>query len=61
MTDTINQTPAEKANDLFDKYLSKVGGWISKKAQIENAKECALIVVDEIIPCTWKEETYYKK
>ena len=58
-------TPKEKAKDLFDKHFDYVEAW-SESNQIENAKKCALITVNEIlnyIPQTyWFEvETEIKK
>lgn len=41
-------TPKEKAKELFDKYFEFVEAF-SAQNQIENAKQCALITVDEII------------
>ena len=43
----------EKAKELVDKYVEYVEAY-SSQGQIENAKQCALIAVDEIInsnPC----------
>jgi hypothetical protein len=41
-------TPKEKAKELFDKYFEFVEAY-SVQGQNENAKQCALIAVDEII------------
>lgn len=41
-------TPKEKAKELFDKHFEFVEA-LSVQNQIENAKQCALITVDEII------------
>lgn len=41
-------TPKEKAKELFDKHFEFVEA-LSAQNQIENAKQCALITVDEII------------
>lgn len=64
MTDTINQTPAEKAKWLYDTFhnqiLNDTGRW-EDDATVYCAKQCAFLVVEQIRPCTWKEETYYKK
>jgi len=38
----------KKANELVDKYIEYVEAY-SSEGQIENAKICALIAVDEII------------
>ena len=58
-------TPKEKAKELFDKHFEFVEA-LSASNQIENAKKCALITVNEIlnyIPQTyWFEvETEIKK
>ena len=47
-------TPKEKAKELFDKFYPYVmmDGYYyeaTKEGDIQNAKECALIAVDEII------------
>jgi len=41
-------TPKEKANELVYKHFEFVEAW-SVSNQIENAKQCALITVDELI------------
>jgi hypothetical protein len=41
-------TPKEKANELVYKHFEFVEAW-SVSNQIENAKQCALITVNEII------------
>ena len=41
-------TPKEKAKELFDKHFEFVEA-LSTRNQIYNAKQCALITVDEII------------
>jgi len=41
-------TPKEKAKELFDKYFEFVEAY-SVQGQNENAKQCALIAVDEIL------------
>jgi len=43
----MTQTPKEKANELVDNYwlMDKINPSLSK----EQAKECALIAVDEIL------------
>jgi hypothetical protein len=50
-------TAKQKANELVDKYIQYVEAY-SSQGQIENAKICALIAVDEIlaldsIPMFW--------
>jgi len=41
-------TPKEKAKELFDKHFEFVEA-LSTRNQIYNAKQCALITVDELI------------
>jgi len=43
----MTQTPKEKANELVDNYwlMDKINPFLSK----EQAKQCALIAVDEIL------------
>lgn len=58
-------TPKEKAQNLFDLHFDYVQA-VTSQGQIDNAKECALITVNEIlnyIPQTyWFEvETEIKK
>jgi hypothetical protein len=45
-------TPKEKAKELVYKHFEFVEAW-SESNQIENAKQCALITVDEIINQCW--------
>jgi hypothetical protein len=50
-------TAKQKANELVDRYIQYVEAY-SSQGQIENAKICALIAVDEIlsldsIPMFW--------
>ena len=42
----------KKANELVDRYLEYVEAY-SSEGQIENAKVCALIAVNEILLITW--------
>lgn len=43
-------TPKEKAKELFDKFYPRATSYsLDRKNQNENAKECALITVDEIL------------
>jgi hypothetical protein len=49
----------KKANELVDRYLEYVEAY-SSEGQIENAKVCALIAVNEIlkldsVPMFWEE------
>jgi len=55
-------TPAEHAKSLIDSFSAiLLKGGNSGYNWTLIAKECALQMVEEILPCTWKEETYYKK
>ena len=40
-------TPKEKAKNLVDKFMPLVEAY-SSQGQVDNAKQCALIAVDEI-------------
>jgi hypothetical protein len=42
-------TPKEKAKELVEKYIPYARDWDIEKYAILNAKQCALIAVDEII------------
>jgi hypothetical protein len=42
----------KKANELVDRYLEYVEAY-SSEGQIENAKTCAIIAVNEILLITW--------
>ena len=50
-------TPKEKAKELFNKYYSYLkSNLMDDKEAIEDAKQCALIAVDEIIEAIeWHE------
>jgi hypothetical protein len=48
-------TPKEKARDLVDKFVYHVES-ITDWGQLNNAKECALIAVDEILKITWVDK-----
>ena len=50
----------EKAKELFDKFYPRATSYSSdRKNQKENAKQCALIAVDEIlIAIDWHEFEY---
>ena len=43
-----DMTPKEKATELVNKHFDYVEAW-SVSNQLENAKQCALITVNEII------------
>jgi hypothetical protein len=45
-------TAKQKANELVDRYVEYVEAY-SSQGQIENAKICALIAVNEILLITW--------
>jgi hypothetical protein len=45
-------TAKQKANELVDRYVEYVEAY-SSQGQIENAKICALIVVEEMIDVTY--------
>ena len=45
-------TAKQKANELVDRYVEYVEAY-SSQGQIENAKICALIAVDEMIEVTY--------
>ena len=47
-------TPQEKAKNLVNKHFDYVEAW-SESNQIENAKKCALITVDEILDIAYWE------
>ena len=49
----------KKANELVDKYIEYVEAY-SSEGQIENAKICALIAVNEIIESQYKVLTGVK-
>lgn len=52
-------TPKEKAKELVDKFKPYCNIQVAfPKALTAAAKQCALITVDEILPCTWKLATY---
>ena len=42
-------TPKEKAQELLHKFCSTTEGFYKSKKNIKNAKQCALIAVDELI------------
>ena len=61
-------TPKEKAEELVDKYLPWTRDWDIEKYAFLNAKQCALIAVDEItsIKLLWfqkdtKELNYWQE
>jgi hypothetical protein len=58
------KTPKEKAIELVDKMLDTEDGIDFDNGcgiTEHQAKECALICVDELIKnATWKNESYYK-
>lgn len=48
MSFNMNTSPKQKAKELFEKFLPYVEAFSSEQ-QIENAKEAAIIVVDEML------------
>jgi hypothetical protein len=42
-------TPKEKAINLVHKFCSTTDGFYKSKKNLKNAKQCALIAVDEIL------------
>lgn len=42
-------SPIEKANQLFDKFMKPIDGWHKYPMCFDTAKQCAIIAVDEII------------
>ena len=42
-------TPTEKAIELIHKFCSTTEGYYKSKKNLRNAKQCALIAVDEIL------------
>ena len=48
-------TPKDKASDLVNKFVYHVES-ITDWGQLNNAKECALIAVDEILNITWVDQ-----
>ncbi len=60
-------TPKEKAEELIDKYRPLVKNWdcywdieLPEADILRDCKQCAIICVEQILPCTWKLETYKK-
>jgi hypothetical protein len=47
-------TPKEKSIELLDKYLPYVEAF-SETQQLDNAKKCALIAVDELLESHWDD------
>ena len=56
-------TPKEKAINLVHKFCSTTDGYYKSKKNLKNAKQCALIAVDEIIAAVyWRhfDQEYWK-
>jgi hypothetical protein len=55
-------TPKEHAADLVEKFykVSKVTIAGTDTIFRQNAKNLALLAVEQILPCTWKEASYKK-
>jgi hypothetical protein len=45
----MKQTPKEKAEELFDKFMKPIDGLHKYPMCFDTAKQCALIAVDEVI------------
>jgi hypothetical protein len=41
--------PKEKAKELVGKYIKIIISFLTYRMKIQNAKECAIIAVDEVI------------
>jgi len=55
-------TPKEKADELFNKYYSYLkSNLMNDKEAIDDAKQCALIAVDEVIKETGSKYWYEVK
>jgi len=49
-------TPKEKAEELVDKYYVTIVSFLNDRMKNTNAKQCALIAVDEIVDAIdWHE------
>lgn len=55
-------TPKEKAEELVNTYYKEIEIFTGNQEVHSRhfATTLALVTVDEIIPCTWKEATYKK-
>ena len=53
-------TPKEKARKLISKFSSKLP-WYSEKDNLNKAKQCALVCVDEIQKVTNYEINYWEE
>jgi hypothetical protein len=61
-------TPVEKAEELFNKFYPRATSYSSdRKNQKDNAKQCALIAVDEMLDFItkydnhWLDYTYWEE
>jgi hypothetical protein len=45
----MNQTPKDKAKELFDKFMKPIDGLHKYPMCFDTAKQCAMIAVDEVI------------
>lgn len=50
-------TPQEKANELYNQYQELIKDFTKGVSVSELSKECALIVVDEILNEYWLHDT----
>jgi hypothetical protein len=61
-------TPKEKAKELVEKFYSRATSYsLDRKNQNENAKQCALIAIDEMLDFItkydnhWLDYTYWQE
>jgi hypothetical protein len=54
-------TPKQKAEVLVDKFRNEIVSFLSDSMKNKNAKECALIAVDEIINNVKLYSTYWQE
>jgi len=55
-------TPVEKSEELYLKYKEALNIQNDMRpGKNPFAKQCAIICVEQIIPCTWKQSTYKKE
>ncbi len=57
-------SPEEKAKEIFDNFSfnrKRDGSVEYIRLSSDDAKKCAIICVEQIIPCTWKLSTYKKQ
>lgn len=57
-------TPKEKAKELYDKFSPHVLYWDGdsyNRTEIDHAKKCSLLCVDELIECTHADDWSRKR